>query len=82
MAGRGDDGREGHQALADVKGDPDLRRIPVVVLTASDTEMDVARSYDLHANAYVTKPADPGSLLKTIRKIDEFFGRVVRLPPV
>jgi CheY-like chemotaxis protein len=74
-------GRHGRDVLADIKGDPDLRRIPVVVLTVSGTEQDVALAYDLHANAYVTKPADLGSFVETIRKIDEFFIAVVRLPP-
>jgi CheY-like chemotaxis protein len=74
-------GRDGSQVLADIKGDPDLRRIPVVMLTVSGAEEDVLRSYDLHANAYVTKPIDLGSFLEAIRKIDEFFITVVRLPP-
>jgi CheY-like chemotaxis protein len=75
-------GRHGHQVLADIKGDPDLRRIPVVVLTVSGARDDVLRSYDLHANAYVTKPLDAVGFLAVIRKIDEFFSTVVRLPPV
>jgi CheY-like chemotaxis protein len=74
-------GRSGNQVLADIKGDPDLRRIPVVVLTVSGAEEDVLRSYDLHANAYVTKPVDFNSFLEAIRKIDEFFITVIRLPP-
>jgi CheY-like chemotaxis protein len=74
-------GRNGSQVLADIKGDPDLRRIPVVVLTISGAEEDVLLSYDLHANAYVTKPVDLDSFLEAIRKIDEFFITVVRLPP-
>lgn len=74
-------GRAGNQVLADIKGDPDLRRIPVVMLTVSGAEEDVLRSYDLHANAYVTKPVDLNSFLEAIRKIDEFFITVVRLPP-
>ena len=74
-------GRNGQQVLADIKGDPYLRRIPVVVLTVSGAEQDVVRSNDLHANAYVTKPVDLGSFLEAIRKIDEFFLSVVRLPP-
>jgi two-component system, chemotaxis family, response regulator Rcp1 len=67
--------------LADIKGAPDLRRIPVVMLTVSGAEEDVLRSYDLHANASVTKPVDLGSFLEAIGKIDEFFITVVRLPP-
>ena len=58
-----------------------MRRIPVVVLTVSRAEEDVLRSYDLHANAYVTKPTDLHSFLEAIRKIEEFFLTVVRLPP-
>jgi CheY-like chemotaxis protein len=74
-------GRDGRQVLADIKGDPDLRRIPVVVLTVSNADDDVLRSYDLRANAYVTKPLDAVGFLAVIRKIDEFFSTVVRLPP-
>jgi len=72
--------RDGRQVLADVKGDPDLRRIPIVVLTTSEAEEDVLRSYDLHANAYVTKPVDFDRFVEVIRQIDEFFISVVRLP--
>jgi CheY-like chemotaxis protein len=72
--------RDGRQVLADVKTDPDLRRIPVVVLTTSEAEEDVLRSYDLHANAYVTKPVDFDRFVEVIRQIDDFFISVVRLP--
>jgi len=72
--------RDGRQVLADVKNDPELRRIPIVVLTTSEAEEDVLRSYDLHANAYVTKPVDFDRFVKVIRQIDEFFISVVRLP--
>lgn len=72
--------RDGRQVLQDVKSDPDLRRIPVVVLTTSDAEEDVLRSYDLHANAYVTKPVDFERFVRVIRQIDDFFISVVRLP--
>ena len=74
-------GRDGRQVLAEIKADPELRRIPVVVLTGSKAEEDVVRSYDFHANAYVTKPVDFQSFVHVIRKIDEFFISVVRLPP-
>ncbi len=70
----------GREVLAEVKGDPDLRRIPVVVLTTSDAEEDVLRSYDLHANAYVCKPVDFDQFHHVIRTIDEFFLAVARLP--
>ncbi len=71
------DGREVLQAL---KADEDLRRIPVVVLTTSEAEEDVLRSYALHANAYVTKPVDFDRFIDVVRQIDEFFVSVVRLP--
>jgi CheY-like chemotaxis protein len=73
-------GRDGRQVRADVKSDPDLRRIPVVVLTGSAAEEDVVRSYDLHANAYVTKPVDLRTFVEVVRRIDDFFISVVRLP--
>ncbi len=72
--------RDGRQVLEDIKGDPDLRRIPVVVLTTSEAEEDVLRSYDLHANAYVTKPVDFDRFVQVIQQIDDFFISVVRLP--
>ena len=72
------DGREVLQAL---KGDETLRRIPVVVLTTSKLEEDVLRSYQLHANAYVTKPVDFDRFIEVVRQIDEFFVTVVKLPP-
>jgi two-component system response regulator len=72
--------RDGRQVLAEVKGDPDLRRIPVVVLTTSEAEEDILRSYDLHANAYVTKPVDFDQFVAVIQQIDDFFISVVRLP--
>jgi CheY-like chemotaxis protein len=72
--------RDGRQVLEDIKSDPDLRRIPVVVLTTSEAEEDVLRSYDLHANAYVTKPVDFDRFVQVIQQIDDFFISVVRLP--
>jgi two-component system response regulator len=72
--------RDGRQVLSEIKGDPELRRIPVVVLTTSEAEEDVLRSYDLHANAYVTKPVDFDRFVNVIRQIDDFFISVVRLP--
>ncbi len=73
-------GRDGFQVLADIKAEPDLRRIPVVVLTVSSAETAVVRSYDLPADAYVGRPADLDDFVAAIRKIDEFFISVVRLP--
>ena len=72
--------RDGREVLAEIKADPDLRRIPVVVLTTSQAEEDVLRSYDLHANAYVTKPVDLDQYMAAIRQIDSFFVQIVRLP--
>jgi CheY-like chemotaxis protein len=72
--------KAGHEVLAEIKTDPELQRIPVVVLTTSDAEEDVLRSYDLHANAYVTKPVDFDRFLHVVRQIDEFFVTVVKLP--
>lgn len=72
--------KAGHEVLAEVKSDADLQRIPVVILTTSDAEEDILRSYDLHANAYVTKPVDFDRFLGVVRQIDEFFVTVVRLP--
>lgn len=71
---------DGHEVLANIKSDADLQRIPVVVLTTSDAEEDVLRSYDLHANAYVTKPVDFERFLGVVRQIDDFFVTVVKLP--
>jgi CheY-like chemotaxis protein len=70
----------GHEVLAEVKADPDLRRIPVVVLSTSTAEEDVARSYDLYASVYVAKPVDFDAFTDVVRQIDEFFGTVAQLP--
>ena len=72
--------KAGHEVLAEIKSDSVLQRIPVVVLTTSDAEEDILRSYDLHANAYVTKPVDFDCFLDVVRQIDEFFVSVVKLP--
>ena len=71
---------DGREVLAAVKEDDDLRSIPVVVLTTSEAEEDVLRSYKLHANAYVTKPVDFERFLEVVRQIDDFFVSVVKLP--
>jgi CheY-like chemotaxis protein len=70
----------GHEVLEQIKSDTNLQRIPVVVLTTSDAEEDVLRSYNLHANAYVTKPVDFERFLSVVRQIDDFFVSVVKLP--
>ena len=66
--------------LAEVKADENLRTIPVIVLTTSQADEDVLRSYQLHANAYVTKPVDFDGFIEAIRQIDHFFVSVVQLP--
>ena len=72
--------KDGREVLAEIKTDPELRSIPVVVLTTSKAEEDILRSYDLHANAYVTKPVDFNRFIEVVRQIDEFFVTVVKLP--
>jgi len=71
---------DGREVLAKIKDDELLRRIPVVVLTTSEAEEDILRSYDLHANAYVTKPVDFDRFVEVVHRIDEFYFAVVRLP--
>jgi CheY-like chemotaxis protein len=73
--------RDGREVLAEIKKDEVLGRIPVVVLTTSAADEDILRSYQLHANAYVTKPVDFDRFIQVIRQIDEFFVSVVKLPP-
>jgi CheY-like chemotaxis protein len=72
--------KDGREVLKEVKGDPRLRAIPIVVLTTSDSDEDILRSYDLHANAYVTKPVDLERFMDVLLKTDEFFGNVAKLP--
>ncbi|ARJ67871.1 response regulator [Magnetospirillum sp. ME-1] len=73
--------KDGRQVLAELKADEDLRRIPVVVLTTSQAEQDVLRSYDLHANCYITKPVDLDRFISVVRSIEEYWCSVVTLPP-
>jgi CheY-like chemotaxis protein len=73
--------RNGREVLRDIKEDPALRRVPIVVLTTSEAEEDVLAAYDLHANAYVRKPVDFEQFVAAVRAIDDFFITVVRLPP-
>lgn len=72
--------KDGREVLAEIKGDDELSTIPVVILTTSQAEEDVLRSYKLHANAYVTKPVDFERFIEVVRQIDEFFVTVVKLP--
>jgi CheY-like chemotaxis protein len=72
--------KSGHEVLAEVKSDPSLRRIPVVVLTTSGAVEDVDMSYDLHANVFVTKPVDFDHFTEVVKQIDDFFIRIASLP--
>jgi two-component system, chemotaxis family, response regulator Rcp1 len=71
---------DGREVLAAIKKDPDLRRIPVVVLTSSEAETDIARAYELHANCYVTKPVGIDHFLQVVKSIEEFWVEIVKLP--
>ncbi|HEY0095744.1 MAG TPA: response regulator [Archangium sp.] len=74
--------KDGREVLAEIKDDSSLRRIPVVVLTTSKAEEDILRTYDLHANCYITKPVDLEQFISVVRSIDDFWLSVVRLPSV
>ena len=73
--------KSGAEVLEEIKSDPELSTIPVVVLTTSRAEADVLRSYELHANAYITKPVDFDRFGEIVHQIDDFFVGIVRLPP-
>lgn len=73
--------KDGREVLQDLKSDPDLHRIPVVVLTSSAAEHDILRTYDLYANAYVTKPVDLEQFLHVVSSIQDFWLNIVKLPP-
>lgn len=73
--------KDGREVLAEIKGDPDLKTIPVVVLTTSQAEQDILRAYHLHANCYITKPVDFEQFLEAVRSIETFWLLVVKLPP-
>lgn len=73
--------KDGRQVLAEVKSDPDLKRIPVVVLTTSQAEQDILKSYELHANCYIAKPVDLDQFITVIKAIEDFWCTIVRLPP-
>lgn len=71
----------GAEILANIKADSHLKRIPVIVLTTSEDERDILKSYDLHANAYVTKPVDLERFIEIIGQIEGFWLTIVKLPP-
>jgi CheY-like chemotaxis protein len=72
---------DGREVLEAVKADPALRLIPVVVLTSSAAEQDIARAYDLHANCYVSKPVDLDQFIHVVKSIEDFWFSIVKLPP-
>jgi len=72
--------KDGREVLAEIKTDPDLRSIPVVILTISQAEQDILKAYDLHANCYITKPVDLDQFNKVVHSIEEFWFTIVKLP--
>jgi two-component system, chemotaxis family, response regulator Rcp1 len=72
--------KDGREVLAEIKNDPQLRRIPVVILTTSRAEADIVQTYELYANCYIVKPVDLGQFINVIRSVEDFWLRVVRLP--
>jgi len=72
--------KDGREVLAEVKADKDLRKIPIVILTTSRAEEDILRTYDLHANCYITKPVELDSFINVVRTIEDFWLTLVRLP--
>lgn len=72
--------KDGREVLAEIKADPALRRIPVVVLTTSRAEEDILKTYDLHVNAYITKPVDLEQFIGIVKSIENFWLTIVKLP--
>jgi CheY-like chemotaxis protein len=72
--------KDGREVLAEIKADPNLKHIPVVVLTTSSAEQDIIKSYDLHTNCYITKPVDLDQFIRVIRSIENFWLTIVKLP--
>lgn len=73
--------KDGREVFAEIKGDEDLKRIPVVILTLSRDEEDILKAYNLHANCYITKPIDLAQFFKVVRSIEDFWLGIVVLPP-
>jgi chemotaxis family two-component system response regulator Rcp1 len=72
--------KDGREVLAEIKSDPNLKRIPVVILTTSKAEEDILKTYNLHANCYITKPVDLEQFVTVVRYIEDFWLAIVRLP--
>jgi CheY-like chemotaxis protein len=73
--------KDGREVLEEVKSDSELKRIPIVILTISQAEQDVLKSYNLHANCFITKPVDLQQFVKVVQTIEEFWFTIVKLPP-
>jgi chemotaxis family two-component system response regulator Rcp1 len=73
--------KDGREVLAEIKADDELKHIPVVIMTISQAEEDILKSYNLHANCYVTKPIDLNQFIRVIKSIENFWFSVVKLPP-
>jgi CheY-like chemotaxis protein len=73
--------KDGEEVLREINDDPDLSRIPVVILTSSEAQEDIVRSYELDANAYLTKPVDPEEFIDTVQSLQQFWLSVIQLPP-
>jgi chemotaxis family two-component system response regulator Rcp1 len=72
--------KDGREVLAEIKNDDELKRIPVVVLTVSSAEEDILKSYNLHANCFITKPLDLGQFMKVVQSVEDFWLTIVKLP--
>jgi CheY-like chemotaxis protein len=73
--------KDGREVLAEVKVDEDLKRIPVVIMTISKAEEDILKTYNLHANCYITKPIDLDQFIKVVKSVESFWLAIVELPP-
>ena len=72
--------KDGYEVLAEIKQDPDLKRIPIVILTTSEAERDILQTYYMHANCYITKPVDLDQFITVVKSIETFWLNVVKLP--
>ena len=73
--------KDGREVLADIKSNDELKRIPVVIMTTSQAEEDILKTYNLHANCYITKPIDLNQFIKVVKSIEDFWFTIVKLPP-
>ncbi len=73
--------KDGREVLAEIKTDEELKHIPIVIMTISQAEEDILKSYNLHANCYITKPIDLDQFIKVVKSIEDFWFSIVKLPP-